>query len=391
MPILLLLLLPLLLCAAAAQAAPYVPQSDEQVLATVPARATDPRARELLALRDAWRRDPQNLPTALRLARRSFDEVASEGDPRYVGHAQAALAPWFSLADPPVPVRVMRAKILQFDHRFDAALADLDAALVAEPGNGEALSWRTAVQMVTADYDAARKSCQRMAPLTSDLIAAACRAQVDSVTGQATRAAVELRAALDAAPQASAEEKLWALTRLAENQERRGRFAEAESAYRQALKLGELDVYLQAAYADYLLDRGRPAEVLSLLQDRGRADVLLLRQALAAKAAHDPSATRLADEMGARFDAARLRGDTTHRKEESRFVLALRNDVPRALKLGRENFAVQKEPADARYLLEAALAAKDPRAAQPVLDWMGRSGIESVILQPLADRLKEMK
>ncbi len=392
MPIILLLFL--LVCSAAAHAEPHIPSSDDQVLATVPARATDLRARELLALRDAWRRNPQDLQTALKLARQSFDEVAAEGDPRTVGHAQAALGPWMAQPDPPSAVRVLRAKILQFDHRFDAALADLNAVLAADPQDGEALSWRMAIQMVTADYEGARDSCTRMAPLTTDLIAAACRAQADSVTGQAARAATELRAAIDRAPQASVGEKLWSLTRLAENLERLGRYPQAEAAFKQALALGEPDVYLQAAYADFLLDRERPAEVLTLLQDRGRADVLLLRQALAAKAlggAGDATAARLAAEMGARFDAARLRGDTTHRKEESRFVLALRDDVPRALQLARENFAVQKEPADARYLLEAALAAKNPAAAQPVLDWMARSGIQSAALQPLAMRLEGVK
>ncbi|MBK6790170.1 MAG: hypothetical protein IPG77_21810, partial [Betaproteobacteria bacterium] len=43
----------------------------------------------------------------------------------------------------------------------------------------------------------------------------------------------------------------------------------AEAAFRDALALAVPDVYLQAAYADFLLDRGRPAEVLTLLQDRG--------------------------------------------------------------------------------------------------------------------------
>ena len=104
-----------------------MPANDSQVLATVPARATDPRARELLALRQAWQRTPQDLDAAVAYARRCFDEVAAEGDPRFVGHAQAALKPWFSLADPPVAVRVLRAQILQFDHQFTPALADLDA------------------------------------------------------------------------------------------------------------------------------------------------------------------------------------------------------------------------------------------------------------------------
>ena len=57
---LLLLLLPI----TAAWAAPYVPTSDAQVLERLPARATDPRARELLQLRNAWRRDPNDLEAA---------------------------------------------------------------------------------------------------------------------------------------------------------------------------------------------------------------------------------------------------------------------------------------------------------------------------------------
>jgi predicted Zn-dependent protease len=377
--------------ASEARAEPFKPKADAQVLATVPARATDPRARELVALRAAWRADPQSLQTSVRLAQRYFDEVAAEGDPRYVGYAQAALQPWWALPDAPVPVRVMRALLLQFDHRFDDALADLDAVLRVQPQHAMALGWRTAILMVQGNYSEARKSCEALDPLVSDLIAAGCMAQVDAATGQAQQAAADLREALDDAKDADASERLWCLTRLAETEERRGAYAEAEAAFRQALALGIPDVYLQAAYADFLLDRGRPAEVLTLLKDKGRADVLLLRLAQAAKARQDPRAATLAAELAARFDAARLRGDTTHRKEESRFVLAVQGQAPRALLLAKENFAVQREPIDARILLEAALAAREATAAKPVLDWMAASGIQSVALQPLVDQLKALQ
>lgn len=383
----------LLLCsglAAPLRAEPFLPKSDAQVLATGPARASDPRARELVALREVWRKHPDDLETAVRLAQRYFDEVAAEGDPRYVGYAQATLQPWWALPDPPVAVRVLRAMLLQFDHRFGPALADLDKALAEDPENGAAWSWRTAILMVQADYAAARKSCEQMAALTTELVAVACRAQVDAATGQAAAAAAALHRALRAAPDASPPERLWCLTRLAETEERRGEFGAAEAAFREALALGIPDVYLQAAYADFLLDRGRAPEVLLLLKDRGRADVLLLRLAQAAKTLAHPEATRLAGEMAARFDAARRRGDTTHRKEESRFELAVRGDAARALVLAKENFAAQREPVDARILLEAALAARDVAAAKPALDWMAVSGIQSVALQPLAERLKAL-
>ncbi len=165
----------------------------------------------------------------------------------------------------------------------------------------------------------------------------------------------------------------------------------AEAAFRDALALGVPDVYVQAAYADFLLDRGRPAEVLTLLQDRSRADVLLLRLALAARATGDPRAAGFAQELQARFDAARRRGDTSHRKEESRFALALQGDVARALVLARENWAEQREAADARILLEAALAARDAVAAAPVLQWLDDSDFESVVLQSLAARVRALR
>ena len=370
-----------------ATAAPFTPRSDGQVLATVPARASDPRARELQALRESWRAAPQDVDAAVRLARRYFDEVAASGDPRYVGYAQAALQPWWDAPSPPAPVRVLRAMVYQFDHRFAPALADLDGALQDNPGNGAAWAWRTAILMVQADYAAARKSCEAMVPLTTALIAAACRAQVDAATGHAALAASTLRDALAAARDASPDERLWALTRLAETEERRGEPAAAEAAFRAGLATGVSDIYLQAAYADFLLDRGRHAEVLALLKDGGRADVLLLRLAMAAKAINDPRAAALAQELAARFEAAKLRGDSTHRKEESRFVRAVQGDAARALALARENWAVQREPADARILLEAAVAARDAAAAQPVLDWMKASGIESVALRGLAEQL----
>ncbi len=368
-----------------------MPKDDAQVLATVPARALDPRAREMVVLRDIWRRNPQDVQAAVRLARRYFDEVAAEGDPRWVGYAQAALAPWWDLPDPPVPVRVLRALLLQFNHRFTPALADLDAAIAAEPENGEAWSWRTAILMVQGDYAGARAGCEHMAPLSSALIAVACTAQVDAATGHAAAAASALRTALQAHPEAGADERLWALTRLAETEERLGAYAAADAAFREAVALHVPDVYLLAADADFLIDRGRHAEVLALLKDSERADVLLLRLAEAAKAAGDPRAARYASELAARFDAARRRGDSTHRKEESRFVLAIQGDAPHALALAQENYALQREPMDARILLEAALAAKQPAAAQPVLDWMAASHIESVALQSLAERLRKLQ
>lgn len=387
----LLLLAALLLSALPAGAVPHVPSSDSVIVERLPARATDPRMRELIELRAAWRRDPADAGAAVRLAQAYFDQAAAEGDPRYIGHAQAAIGLWWERPDPPPNVRVMRAILLQFGHHFAEAVADLDAAVAQQPGLGEAWAWLAGIHMVQADYAQARHACTALAPLAPPLIATGCMAYVDSVTGRAQPAAAALRAALQADGGAGAAQRQWVLTRLAEIEEHLGASAPAETAYREALGLDRSDVYLLAAYADFLLDQNRAAEVLVLLKDRARADVLLLRLALAAKQAKDPAQAGWAADLAARFAAAQARGDTTHQKEEARFALAVQGQTERALALAQANYTLQREVADARILLEAALAARRPAAAAPVLQWMAASGVESVSLQALAARIKGLR
>lgn len=384
------LLLAGLLAWPAVQATPFTPSSDEQVLERLPARAADPKQRELRELRERWRMQPDDVDAAVQLARRYVEQSGAEGDPRYIGYAQATLAPWWDKPEPAPEVRVMRAILRQYGHEFDAALADLAAVTRQEPGHGEAWAWQVAIHLVQARYPKARAACERLAALAEPLIGAACRAQLDALTGRAAPAAQSLRAALRADTSPSLAQRLWSLTRLAEIEERRGRFQEAEAAFREALAIGLPDVYLLSAYADFLLDRGRAAEVLTLLQGKERSDLLLLRLAIAGKAASSPQAGAWREALAARFDAARLRGDALHQKEESRFALAVQGQARRALELARANYALQREPADARVLLEAALAARDRAAAEPVQRWLAETGVESVALRALAARLKEL-
>lgn len=374
----------LILAATLTTAAPFTPNSDGQVLERVPARAANA---ELRQLQGAWRAAPGDLAAATRLAWRYQAEVAATGDPRTMGWIQATLLPWWNLPDPPPEVRVLRAVVLQFDHRFEPALADLAAVLAADPSHVPALAWQLAIQLVRADYVAAGSSCEQMKAHVSPLVAAACGAQLAALGGRIGPAAQALQQAL--AQPADAAEALWSLTRLAEIEQWRGNAAGAEAAFRRALALaaqGRADVYLEAAWADFLLEQGRPAEVLARLKD-ARADVLLLRLALAARAAGDPQAAVHGRTLQARFDAARLRGDTSHRKEEARYRLAVLGDAGGALPLASENFAGQKEPADALLLLQAALAARNKAAAQPALQWLERSGFEGRAWRALAAQI----
>lgn len=373
-----------LLLAPAAPAAPFVPGADNEVLERLPFRPNDPVAREISGLRRQLADHPRNMATALQLARSYFAQAGAQSDPRYVGYAQAVLKPWWGLPKPPAPVLVMRATLRQYGHDFSGALADLDAALLIDPADVEALSLRADINLVTGDYAASRQDCARMAPYVTSLTDAGCVTFVDGMTGRARQSHDRLLGLLERAKSVSPEQRLWVLTRLAEMAWRLNDAALAEAHFKRALALNVADGFLLAAYADFLLDYGRPREVLGLLKDWSRADPLLLRLTLAAQMTGDKIFAEHRAALVARYAAARMRGDTTHEQEESRFTLEVLKQPEEALRLAQSNWRLQREPRDARAVLEAALAAQKPAAAKPVIDWLAETGIEDWYLRKLA-------
>ena len=357
-------------------AAPFVPRDDAQVLETLPTKASDPSARELRALRDALTRDPGNPDSAVELAQRYFDLASAEGDPRYIGYAEAVIRPWLG-RDIPVEVQFTRALLLQYRHDFRNAMADLDGVLARNAGHARALGWKWAIFMVMADYANARQACEKRKIVASALSIAACFATVDSRTGNARAAYAALDAAFKRSPSRSPENRQWMLTRLGEIALLAGDPLRAERHFRDALATGVTDGYVLAAYADLLLDQKRPADVVTLLKDWTRSDIQLLRLAIAAKMLGTQNAPALVQALSDRFADAALRGDKLHLAEEARFEMILRNNPARAVELAVENWnLLQREPYDARVLLETALAAKNPLAARPALEWLQKTGYE---------------
>jgi len=382
------ILIALALWAAVAQAAPYIPSSGKQVIETLPRRG-DPVRQQLRSLRAELNAKPTDIALATSVAQRYIALGRSETDPRYLGYAQAALAPWWAQAAPPPQVRLLRATLLQSTHQFGPALADLKGVLAAEPNNAQAWLTQATVQTVQGDYAGATASCAHLSNLSIELITVTCIANVGTVTGRSVKSEQLLDLTLERSANAPEELREWALTLLAEMAQRRGDAGVTEARYKRALAMAPNDSYLLGAYADFLLEQKRPDEVLTLLRDQSRIDALLLRRALALQQRGEKSDALAADvkELAARFDAAALRGDTVHQREQARFELLLRRDAKTALSLARKNWAVQREPADIRVYLEAALQAHDVGAAKPVIDWVTQHKIEDVAAQRLIRQL----
>ncbi len=371
-------------------ATPFTPTDPDRVLEKLPLVAADTKIRELQELRRQLSGWPDDLELALRVARRNLELGRAEADPRYYGYAQAALTPWWNQNPPPPEVLLLRAVLRQNRHDFDGALADLRQALAANPRHAQAWLTRAVIEQVQGEPAAALRSCLTLRRLTSPLLFNACLNGALGRNGQVEFAYASLRRALENALEVDVEERLWATTVLAEIAEQRGDARAAETHFRDALALGRRNVYLLGAYADFLLDQNHPAEARALLQDEQRADNLLLRLALAERRLDDPAWQRHADILEARFAAARERGDETHIATEARLKLDLCQQPVEALQLAQRNWAQrQREPQDARLLLEAALAAGQPAAAHEVLDWLARVKLEDRRLAELSRRLRE--
>ncbi len=374
-----LLFLALSATALAVDAAPRKPLDDTEVLERLPSRAGDTSSRELAAMRAAMTSAAGNPGPAAELAQRYFDLAMARGDPRYVGYAEAVVA---RFPDPlPASLRLTRGLLRQYRHDFDGALADFAAALELDPDLAAAHAWRGAIYLVQANYAAAQGECDALRRLGRSTLLGACLGLVQAYGGQLEAAYRTLLQALAATR--DPDSRLWLLTRLGEVAAWRGQADQAERHYREALGIGRDDGYLLAAWGDFLLDNGRPADVLKQLAGWEVSDGLLLRLAEAEVALKLPGAARLARMLDDRFAAAMQRGDTTHRAEEARYQLRLRGEAKQALRLAAENYRVQREPRDARILLEAAIAAGDVAAAQVARDWLAGSGFEDARLRRL--------
>src|SRR5262245_41115553 len=118
-----------------AWAAPHIPTDDRQVLERLPVRPSDPAAAELTRRRAEVAATPADPGPAVRLARHYFDLAMAQGDPRYVGYADAALRPWHATASRHAGILVARGLLRQYRHDFEGALQDLGDAAAVEPQN----------------------------------------------------------------------------------------------------------------------------------------------------------------------------------------------------------------------------------------------------------------
>src|SRR6202012_485994 len=298
--------------AAAAAPEPYVPANDNAVLAEV---STGTRHADVAARRLARAR----IDVAIPLARFYIQQSRLSGDRRYLGYAEAVLAPWMQQSPANADVLVLQATLQQSRHEFAAALATLDHALAVRPKNPQALLIHATVLRVLGRYAEAGADCDRFSQLVEPRLAALCTQSLRGLNGH-------LESAYSSLTQISTQawlnsEKSWLYSELGEMAVRLGRDAEAERWFQQDLRLSPTDFYVRAAYADLMLQQGRAGEVLGLLSGQESFEPLLLRIAIAQKRRRDPALGQSSARLRAAFAAELQRGEAVHRREQARFLL----------------------------------------------------------------------
>lgn len=372
-----------------ADAKPFIPTSDSQILEKLPLRSGGSVTNELRKLRAELSRNPQDLKLALSIAKCYIELGRAESDPRYLSYAEAALQPWLTNLNP--EVLVLRAIIHQSNHDFRGALEDLSKALKEDRGKAQAWVTKAQIHTTCGEYSKAKKNCIPLLRLSNELVFVTCISSATSLSGDAQKSFNLLKRIVDNADYATKEEKLWALTILADIAKRLGDNAACERYFKEAFNLSLSDNYLLSAYNDFLLDQGRYSDVVKLLKDKTKIDGLLLRLTLAEQELKLPALDEHIKDLNERFNASKRRGDSVHLREEAIFTLKLLDEPNKALEFAKKNWNVQKEPLDARILLESAIAVNDKTAAKPVIEFISRNKLEDVQLAKLVEKVKDLR
>ena len=360
------------------EAAPYVPVNDDAVLAELSTgtRFTDVSARRLARGR---------VDVAIPLAQFYIQQSRLSGDLRFLGYAEAVLAPWIGRAPPNPDVLVLQATLQQSRHDFAASLASLDKALEVRPKDPQALLIRATVLRVLGRYSQAGMACRDFSALVEPRLGTLCTEGLRGLNGNLPSAYAALTRI---SPQGWLNsEKSWLYSELGEMAVRLGKDQDAIRWFEQDLVLVPTDFYVRAAYADLLLRQDRPADVLALLRGQESFESLLLRIAIAQRLLHDPGVAQSSARLRAAFDAELQRGESVHRREQARFLLEVEGKPSQSLEAALQNWAVQREPDDVLVLMHAASAAGLPAAAGPAVDFVRAQGQSDVRIDaPAATR-----
>ncbi len=370
----------------------YVPQSDDEVVAVLPEAvvALANQSRRRFAVDNASTPDGTVSADERALLWQKilavYNLAVGEGSPRAYGKALALVESWPGSDPLPVAVRLVKADILQHNHRFDAALEELQEILAVDPGNPRALQMQPQVSLVAGHLDLVADHCRQLARVGYAILALNCQAQLDGLTGNAHRALQQVEAALAAGrlPRALSFELHVTAADIAR---RLNASPVAIGHYRDALRLNPDSRYVAISYAARLIERGQAADAARFLQTRRDLDNSLELEILRVRALLDsgqPQQVRPAlAVLERKIQALAQRGADQPHKLIALYALELADDPQLAHDAALANWMVQKDPSDTLLLARSAAASGHHGSLARLAGWRTRTGLQDYRLDAI--------
>jgi len=377
------LLLSLLLLSSTADADAYIPKRDDTVLEELPASWHSAEADSEHKWRQALTANPTNINAATQLARHYINNARQHNDPRFYGYAEQVLSPWNDAPSVPPMVLLLRATIKQHFHQFEQALNDLDHVLQIEPNNAQAWLTRASISQVTGHPLDAAKNCTILLKLTEPLVAVACLSRALSTSGYTQEAYKQLHAAYNNARNPSIDTKVWALSILADIAYQLDNIDSASQHYRDALALSPGNTQVMLHFTDFLIEQQQYNTAHQILHKKTNHNGLLLRLVITEGALNHPDLLLHRDLLNTRLTEEIRWNSYVSLRDQSRFHLAIQGNPGKALIFAQRNWQQQKELADLKLLLTAAIAAKKPETAISAIQWAQQHQIKDEKLNRL--------
>jgi hypothetical protein len=355
--LLLILLLLSALLNAPLYAAPYTPQSNDDIIAQWAA----PSNAALQSLKTASRLQPNDPATILALANSYLAQAAQPGQSRFYGLAQAALKPLIekNIASP--QLWLVWAQVQQHQHNFVIAQAALEKVFAADPSNETANLLAARIFIIQEKPLAARNACLKLLGKADLLTITACSLEANSYLhpNDLNNSYQQLAELVKHQGLPDDERATWLIQLLADFAMRNNDPATAATWLQQ--RLTNASVNYLAQWADVQLALGNTQTVLTQLAPIVNAapemdDALLVRLALAEKnIGKEPVAkqkhwqTQLAERIALR----ELREDSLHASELALYYLDIAPNAQKALQWAEVNFSNTREYSDKKLLARA--------------------------------------
>lgn len=305
------------------------------------------------------------------------------GGEEHARQARKVLAPWWNLAKVPTKIRLQRAALLQRDHHFNEALADLNILLKNNPEMTEAWLMKTTILTVSGRYQKARKAAVPLFALASPLLAVTAGTAATSCHGNLSTSYHLLEKCLQTHGEAPSGIRGWSHTALAEMAVRMGQAEDADAQFRAALRLDSFSPYLLKNYAYFLIAQGWENKAGELIEPHRKYFPVLwmsIRKAQEAPAEEMASLIRSYEEEIARKNKEH---GHSHGRDEAIFHLKIKNELREAIHQASGNWESQREAADLLILVEAAIATDDEVTLAAAKKWINERSFEDARLDAL--------